>query len=195
MQVKIWGPSDLKYLVDAMRSFIPNAAMVHTKSFGGTDESTVLARCKLLDDPIVLVDDEVVKISAIILQPHCFEGQPLTPSDSPSQERVDHSPETLNSPNGKKQPAAKPGDMSVVYICELPEIKGKFDPEKAKALGLKPGPKYRELQLGNSVKSDRQNIMVSLKNWNTLLTQSRVEGNLEKEMESGLIFQSPFCLL
>ncbi|XP_020209333.1 tRNAse Z TRZ4, mitochondrial [Cajanus cajan] len=142
MSVNIWGPSDFKYLVDAMRSFIPNAAMVHTKSFGpifNTDEPTVPHQSKLLD-PIVLIDDEVVKISATILQPNCIE--------------------TLDSPNGKKKPVAKPGDMSVVYVCELPEIKGKFDPEKAKALGLRPGPKYRELQLGNSVKSDHQNIMV-----------------------------------
>ncbi|KAL5156620.1 tRNAse Z TRZ4, mitochondrial [Glycine soja] len=162
MSVNIWGPSDLKYLVDAMRSFIPNAAMVHTKSFGpifNTDGPIVPHQSKLLD-PIVLIDGEVVKISAIILQPNCIEGQVLTPSESSSQERMDHSPETLDSPNGKKLPAAKPGDMSVVYVCELPEIKGKFDPEKAKALGLRPGPKYRELQLGNSVKSDHQNIMV-----------------------------------
>lgn len=55
----------------------------------------------------------------------------------------------------------KPGDISVVYACELPEIKGKFDPKKALSLGLKPGPKYRELQLGNSVMSDQLNIMVS----------------------------------
>ncbi|XLT03854.1 hypothetical protein HN51_042603 [Arachis hypogaea] len=144
MCVKIWGPSDLKFLVDAMRSFIPNAAMVHTKSFGGTDDTTVLTGCKLLDNPIVLIENEVVKISAIILRPH----HPMTPS------------ETLNSPNGKNQAAAKPGDMSVVYICELPEIKGKFDQDKAKALGLKPGPKYRELQFGNSVQSDRLNITV-----------------------------------
>ncbi|MED6208935.1 hypothetical protein PIB30_049775 [Stylosanthes scabra] len=148
MSVKIWGPSDLKYLVDAMQSFIPSAAMVHTKSFGGTDETTVLAGCKQLDSPIVLVDDEVVKISAIILQPHRIEGQALSPS------------EALNSSNGKNQPAAKPGDMSVVYICELPEINGKFDPDKAKALGLRPGPKYRQLQLGNPVQSDRQNVTI-----------------------------------
>ncbi|GAU10965.1 hypothetical protein TSUD_112590 [Trifolium subterraneum] len=147
MSVNMWGPSDLKYLVDAMRSFIPNAAMVHTKSFGptfGTNESN--AKCQ--NDPIVLVDDEVVKISAIILQP----------CQSPSQ-KTDHSTD-VDSPNNKKLSAAKPGDMSVVYICELPEIKGKFDPEKAKALGLRPGPKYRELQLGNSVESDRQNVMI-----------------------------------
>lgn len=137
--------------------------MVHTKSFGpifNTDGSTVTRQSKLLD-PIVLINDEVVKISAIILQPNFVEG--LTTSESSSEKRMDHSPDTLDSPNGRKLPASKPGDMSVVYVCELPEIKGKFDPEKAKALGLKPGPKYRELQLGNSVKSDHQNIMVSLK--------------------------------
>ncbi|CAL0324114.1 unnamed protein product [Lupinus luteus] len=163
MSVNVWGPSDLKYLVDAMRSFIPSAAMVHTKSFGPnfrTDESSVLLSQSKLLDPIVLIDDEVVKISAIILQPNCFESKLPMPSNSPAHERIDHSPETLDSPNGRRQPAAKPADMSVVYICELPEIMGKFDPEKAKALGLKPGPKYRELQLGNSVKSDHQNIMV-----------------------------------
>lgn len=130
-----------------MRSFIPNAAMVHTKSFGptfGRDESPV----QYQSNPIVLVDDEVVRISAIILQPK-----------GPSQTKS-HSIDTVDSPNVKKIPAAKPGDMSVVYVCELPEIKGKFDLEKAKALGLRPGPKYRELQLGNSVKSDHQNVMV-----------------------------------
>jgi len=147
-----------------MRSFIPSAAMVHTKSFGpvfNTDGSTLPRQSKLLD-PIVLINDEVVKISAIILQPNCIEGQYLTTSESSLENRMDHSPDTLDSSNGRKLPAAKPGDISVVYVCELPEIKGKFDPEKAKALGLRPGPKYRELQLGNSVKSDHQNIMVSL---------------------------------
>ncbi|KAF1859687.1 hypothetical protein Lal_00010271 [Lupinus albus] len=162
MSVNVWGPSDLKYLVDAMRSFIPNAAMVHTKSFGpdfSNDEATMLSQSKL-SDPIVLIDDEVVKLSAIIIQPNCFENKPPMASNSPAHESIGHSSEIPDSPNGKRQPAAKPGDMSVVYVCELPEIKGKFDPEKAKVLGLKPGPKYRELQLGNSVKSDRQNIMV-----------------------------------
>ncbi|TKY57274.1 Zinc phosphodiesterase ELAC protein 2 [Spatholobus suberectus] len=57
MSANIWGPSDLKYLVDATRSFIPNAAMVHTKSFGpifNTIEPTVPHQNTLLD-PIVLL--------------------------------------------------------------------------------------------------------------------------------------------
>lgn len=136
----MWGPSDLKYLVDAMKSFIPNAAMVHTRSFGPTPDSNG-SPCSIperLSDPFVLIDDEVVKISAILLRPSHAE---VSECD-------------LN--------ASKPGDLSVIYICELPEIKGKFDPKKATDLGLRPGPKFRELQLGNSVKSDRQDIMVKI---------------------------------
>ncbi|XVE88855.1 hypothetical protein DITRI_Ditri19aG0102400 [Diplodiscus trichospermus] len=132
--VKIWGPSDLNLLVGAMKSFIPHATMVHTQSFGVASTSDAAsdgpAPTKTAD-PIVLVKDEVVKISAILLQPQC---------------------------SGRSQ--IKPGEMSVIYIFELPEIMGKFDPKKAAALGLKAGPKYGELQHGKSVKSDRLDIMV-----------------------------------
>ncbi|XP_030494096.2 tRNase Z TRZ3, mitochondrial isoform X1 [Cannabis sativa] len=130
LSVCVWGPSDLKYLVDAMRSFIPNAAMVNTKSFGPALGSNVntMPEQQNSTKPIVLIDDEVVKISAIVLQPTVSEG--------------------------------KPGDMSVVYVCELPEIKGRFDKEKALALGVRPGRKYSQLVEGQSVKSDHQDIMV-----------------------------------
>lgn len=164
MSVNVWGPSDLKYLVDAMKSFIPNAAMVHTRSFGPALSSDVDVVHKLSKfcDPIVLVDDEVVKISAILVHPRPNRGCQLFVEDDMGQsqeERRDHDSEARSSTT-KTSSAVKPGDMSVVYVCELPEIKGKFDPSKAAAFGLKPGPKYRELQLGNSVMSDRQNIMV-----------------------------------
>ncbi|KAL4387513.1 hypothetical protein GQ457_09G006540 [Hibiscus cannabinus] len=132
--VKIWGPSDLNFLVGAMKSFIPHATMVHTQSFGRTaisDAAENVTAPNKAADPIVLVNDEVVKISAILLQPHCSEKSQI-----------------------------KPGEMSVLYICELPELMGKFDPKKAVALGLKPGPKFSELQHGKSVKSDRLDIMV-----------------------------------
>ncbi|XP_052183390.1 tRNase Z TRZ3, mitochondrial [Diospyros lotus] len=171
MSVNVWGPSDLKYLIDAMRSFIPKAAMVHTHSFGpspGSDGVSVPDPGKFTD-PIVLIDDEVVKISAMLLRPSSFASElnkvellsPNTTEINVEVRRNQYS-ESLSprSTNKEVGPVVKPGDISVVYVCELPEIKGKFDPQKAAALGLKPGPKYRELQLGNSVKSDKQNIMV-----------------------------------
>ncbi|XP_042499299.1 tRNase Z TRZ3, mitochondrial-like isoform X2 [Macadamia integrifolia] len=169
MSVNVWGPSDLKYLVDAMRSFIPTAAMVHTHSFRAAPgaDGVALADLAKFVEPIILLNNEVVKISAILLQPGCSEVRQQMKEDSSMlnvEEKKDQILKfpVLNSqdPNGKASPVLKPGDISVVYVCELPEIKGKFDPAKAVALGLKAGPKYRELQLGHSVMSDRQNIMV-----------------------------------
>lgn len=130
----MWGPSDLKYLVDAMRSFIPRAAMVHTRSFGPSLTTPQSGLSKPKDDAYVLVDDEVVKISAILLEPSHLE-----------------------------ESGSKPGETAVIYVCELPEIKGKFDPKKAMALGLRAGPKYSYLQSGQSVKSDFKDITVCLK--------------------------------
>ncbi|KAK9066240.1 hypothetical protein SSX86_013561 [Deinandra increscens subsp. villosa] len=136
ISVNVWGPSDFKYLVDAMKSFIPNAAMVHTRCFGPSPKSdrVLLDNPEKVNDQIKLIDDEVVKISAILLRP---ETHGL-----------------------KDELVMKSSDISVLYICELPEIRGKFDLEKARALGLRPGPKYRELQEGRSVKSDSKDIMV-----------------------------------
>ncbi|GJY14427.1 zinc phosphodiesterase ELAC protein 2 [Tanacetum coccineum] len=137
ISVNVWGPSDFKYLVDAMKSFIPNAAMVHSRCFGPSAESDKFS----LDNPgkfhdqLKLIDDEVVKISAILLQP---ENHGLKEDEN----------------------AFKSSDISVLYVCELPEIRGKFDLEKATALGLKRGPKYRDLQEGKSVESDTMNITV-----------------------------------
>ncbi|XP_030969986.1 tRNAse Z TRZ4, mitochondrial-like isoform X2 [Quercus lobata] len=162
MSVNVWGPSDLKYLVDAMKSFIPNAAMVHTRSFGPmlSSDTASMPDSSQFQEPIVLIDDEVVKISAILLRPSCLDRSPHLNEEPVMQNPSERGLDERMDPNGKTGSIMKPGDMSVIYVCELPEIKGKFDPAKAVSLGLKPGPKYRELQLGNSVKSDRQNITV-----------------------------------
>ncbi|MQL95375.1 hypothetical protein Taro_028042, partial [Colocasia esculenta] len=174
MSVNIWGPSDLKYLVDAMRSFIPNAAMVHTNSFCSTvhGDKTDISNSEVTEMPvpIALIDDKVVKITPILLHPHFAEecGSQMNKANILSSncshlEKIDQLPESFipcfQGSEGNTG-TSKPGDIAVVYVCELPEIKGKFDPVKAEALGLKPGPKYRELQGGSSVKSDFLNIMV-----------------------------------
>ncbi|MFS8000147.1 putative ribonuclease Z [Helianthus anomalus] len=138
LYVNVWGPSDLEYFVDAMKSFVPNAATVHTRCFDASFKSDMVlvdTDTESVSDQIKLIHDEVVKISAVLLQPETRTRK-------------------------EDEFAIKCSDVSVLYVCELPEIKGKFDPAKAKAHGLRPGPKYRELQEGISVKSDLQDIMV-----------------------------------
>lgn len=162
VKVNVWGPSDLKYLVDAMKSFIPNAAMVHSKSFGPSQSSkTTLPELDLFKAPIVLVEDDVVKISAILLWPENANEDPSI--QRASEEDDDEFSETLGEKitTGSKR---KLGDISVVYVCELPELKGKFRPEKAKdKYGIRPGPAYRELQLGTPVFSNKLKRMVRFK--------------------------------
>nr|DAD26845.1 TPA_asm: hypothetical protein HUJ06_028313 [Nelumbo nucifera] len=143
MSVNIWGPSDLKYLVDAMRSFIPNAAMVHTRSFGPAPSAKGAAVSDMgkFTGPIVLIDDEVVKISAVLLCSSCFEGHQVMSEDStllnPSvglQEKKDQFTKPFlphpKSPYRKVLPVLKPGDVSVIYVCELPEIRGSLTQQK-----------------------------------------------------------------
>lgn len=46
-----------------MRTFVPGASVVHTHSFGGTNEGTE-----------VLLEDDVVKITAVLLRSSTLEG-------------------------------------------------------------------------------------------------------------------------
>lgn len=45
-------------------------------------------------------------------------------------------------------------DVLVSYIGHVPEAKGRFDAVQAKALGLTPGPMYKQLIAGQSVRND-----------------------------------------
>ncbi|GJT56716.1 exocyst complex component EXO84C [Tanacetum coccineum] len=107
ISVNVWGPSDINYLVDAMKSFIPNVAMVHSRCFGPSPKSDKFS----LDNPgnfhdqLKLIDDEVVKITSILLQP---ENHGLKEDEN----------------------TFKSSDISILFVCELLEIRGKFDLEK-----------------------------------------------------------------
>ncbi|MCO5614199.1 hypothetical protein L7F22_068479 [Adiantum nelumboides] len=128
---QIWGPGEFQHLVNAIRCFVPSAATLHTHSFGG--ESYEMGDDEIVDavagitNPIMLLENELVKISAVVLQ----------------------SKQSSDVPNRKGATR-----VSVIYICELTEVLGKFDPKKAFARGLRPGPKYGKLQKGESVISD-----------------------------------------
>lgn len=57
--------------------------------------------------------------------------------------------------------------MSVVYVCELPEVKGRFDIQKARKFFNRPGPHYGLLQSGKSVMSSDGKTMVRLPFWSS----------------------------
>lgn len=78
----MWGPSDLKYLVDAMKSFIPHTAMVHAHSFGEAqsdiEPAALFPDHRKTTEPIVLIDDEVVRLSATPLRPTQATGMDMS---------------------------------------------------------------------------------------------------------------------
>ncbi|KAI3913634.1 hypothetical protein MKX01_035830 [Papaver californicum] len=122
MSVNLWGPSGLQYLVDAMKCFVPNKAVDSSNSFGFASLSPNGAVALSNKEKFTNhIDSEGLKISAILLKP-TTDGAPMSNQD-----------------------------ISDIYVCELPEIKGKFDLEKANVLGLKDKSKFHELQLGKSV--------------------------------------------
>lgn len=147
MSAQIWGPSNLQNLVNAMRTFVPNASMLHTHSFGVQGDTGVTVQTDS-SSPIVFLEDDLVKISAVFLWPH--SNMNVDPKDEQK------GGETLQS----SIDAGLVGNLSVIYICELPEVMGKFDPKKALEKGLKPGFKYGKLQRGESVMSDDGSQMV-----------------------------------
>lgn len=174
MYVNIWGPSDLEYLVDAMRSFVPNIAMVNTHSFGVTQNSggATLPNSDTAKstDPIVLIDDEIVRISAIPLRPSYSGGleDAMDAFDIPDLTSLRREESTsrclcplvpcLQSSLNKIGSTLKPDDIAVIYVCELPEIKAKFITEKVQGIS---GFKFAKLLLGKSVMSDDGTVMVN----------------------------------
>lgn len=80
MSVSIQGPSGLQFLVEAMKTFVPKKAMLHTSIIGPTRTSDRAAvfDSKIFTEPAKIIANEVVKMSALLLRPSCYP--PSNPS-------------------------------------------------------------------------------------------------------------------
>ncbi|NP_001312412.1 zinc phosphodiesterase ELAC protein 2-like isoform X2 [Nicotiana tabacum] len=135
--VDIWGPPNLDLLVNAMKNFVPHATMVKAHIIPRSDNVMVHGNGAALASSLHAEELQAegkfkaVSISAILLTPTHLDGSHFSSNDT-----------------------------SIVYICNLHDIRGEFDPRKAKACGLKKGRKLGQLQNGISVKSDLLDIEV-----------------------------------
>ncbi|XP_019254358.1 PREDICTED: zinc phosphodiesterase ELAC protein 2-like isoform X2 [Nicotiana attenuata] len=120
-----------------MKNFVPHATMVKAHIIPRSDNVMVHGNGAALASSLHAEELQAegkfkaVSISAILLTPTHLDGSHFSSNDT-----------------------------SIVYICNLHDIRGEFDPRKAKACGLKKGRKLGQLQNGISVKSDLLDIEV-----------------------------------
>lgn len=115
--------------------------------------------------------DDFVTISSVVLAPgnevlasmgensaEARAGEDDFLESNPKRFRLDGRGSASPSPSPRTPPpestTPRGGDdakLSVVYICELPDVPGKFDPGKARARGLPPGKDYARLVQGETV--------------------------------------------
>jgi len=93
------------------------------------------------------------------------EGIEIFPSDimsGSSSDELSGEDREAKEPPAKKVQLPKRVHSVMAYICKLADTPGKFNPLRAKELGLKPGPLYAQLKNGKSVESpDGKTILPS----------------------------------
>lgn len=166
----VHGPPGLHTLVNAFRTFVNVRDMgLKVMEFGGArdaPDSTSTTGSGICPRPVV--KNDAVSITPVIIRPGSLGNS--TPGEEPTAKRQKTS-ENGRSPganasagtenNATTAPAAAGGEMDVpstaiesaaaCYICELPDIPGKFLPQKAASLGVPRGPLYGELVKGKEV--------------------------------------------
>ena len=102
----------------------------------------------LSENSTIMYKDDEIQVTGVLLETETggvsSESEKLSSDDD--EEELER-----KEPTAKRHKPAGPSSSSVVYLCELADIPGKFDPSKAKALGLPSGPLYAKLVQGNSV--------------------------------------------
>eukprot|EP01117_Protostelium_nocturnum_P020375 TRINITY_DN9127_c0_g1_i1.p1 TRINITY_DN9127_c0_g1~~TRINITY_DN9127_c0_g1_i1.p1 ORF type:complete len:798 (+),score=134.97 TRINITY_DN9127_c0_g1_i1:235-2628(+) len=176
--VDITGPKNIDAFICSLRSFVQRSTRLNIRQLKNKKEPFLSG---LLD-----YDSGQLRIQPVILSPspstfllkevvpphfpnHLNEDKHETvdvPSQSPPEVKGQEYKQigiSMTSKNALKLNPKKVsvGDRTTIcYICQIPDEVGKFDAEKAKALGLKPGPKNSILKSGKSVIADDGKTMI-----------------------------------
>lgn len=137
----VHGPTGLYSAANAFKCFVNLKEMgLQVKQFGWQEaESDKLSE---IGEPVV--ETEAVTIIPILVRPVVVDNEAMEPQAKKA--RVDKSKGTDNS--SVNTHAERPVSC---YVCQLPDIPGKFLPQKAASLGVPRGPMYGQLQKGQSV--------------------------------------------
>lgn len=179
LAVDVCGPSDLSLLARAMRVFV-KSAFIRTTSFGAGLPLRTRESPSGLGAVSIRGGGSAARAVSSGGSPSgvgAVKTRANSPGEAPRAEAQQlgggsieeestflvHEDELLRisavvlSPGSTGSPG---GGSSVVYVCEMAQSAGKFNPAAAVALGLRPGPKFGLLQQGKSVLLDDGITMV-----------------------------------
>jgi len=150
----IHGPPGLHTLVNAFRTFVNVRDMgLKVMEFGRHE-----AAAGILSRPIV--KNDTVTITPVIIRTAQDESGKSDANgidangEQPTAKRQkmdDSAPNTSVPQAGMDIPSTATESAAACYVCELPDIPGKFLPHKAASLGVPRGPLYGQLARGQEV--------------------------------------------
>jgi hypothetical protein len=119
------GPPGCRAYTHAFKPYINHNVQLSVVEAGPSHEGPVVSAQELTITPVVVAP----------------RTGGAAADGAPQEEPVSKRPRTEGAAAGAGAAAAAPEEASVAcYICQLPDMAGKFDPAKAKELGVKPGP-------------------------------------------------------
>ncbi|DBB10539.1 TPA: hypothetical protein ACH3X3_002076 [Trebouxia sp. C0006] len=141
----IYGPKGIEHLGKAMSFYMrmKGVNLHELQPAAPSEPDAVNESTQLIPEAAVssaIIQNEAVSITPVILQPGS-EGAESQPN---KRQKTDDG----SLPTGQEQDKAP---LAACYICCLTSTPGKFLPQKAKELGVKPGPLFGQLKAGTAV--------------------------------------------
>ena len=145
----VHGPPGLKTAAAAFKTFVSFKDLglkIREQSLGGLRDATGLAEVcgpALSNESVTITPVLVWSSSAVAVGRET--GEPAAKRSKTDGEAAEE--------HGAANPAGWEGLPVSNYVCQLPDIPGKFLPQKAASLGVPRGPLYGKLQKGESVEA------------------------------------------
>lgn len=147
------GPPGLKAMTNALRSFVNTRDMSLKDSEFGTLAPPVEGAPEL--QPVL--KNDVVTVTPALLYPAAQSAESEDKQPHAKRRRVDAAP--ASSTIASNDNSVTDGEVvegcgrlpAACYLCKLPDIPGKFQLEKAEALGVPRGPLYAKLVRGETI--------------------------------------------
>lgn len=141
----IHGPPGLRIAANAFKTFVSFKDLgLKIKEFSSQQEEDSKGLAEICTP---VVDNDSVAITPVLVWPKTTNNE----EPAKKKQRIENN-ESSSYDTDHEGPIA-------CYVCQLPDIPGKFLPQKAAALGVPRGPLYGKLQKGESVQASNGKVV------------------------------------